>query len=141
MSCILQNENDEKTATEQKSNQDAQILNEKLIIIDITFIFDLIIELFKLAQLQTELKQLESAAAASHAQQTSFFMITLSFQSLNERNFSLHIACIIFLTLFSIKVVFFHNAHLCAVTSLIDYHNYLIRYKDDRFACHLKFHY
>ena len=122
-------------------NQDAQILNEELIIINIAFVSDLITEFFELAQLWTELKQSQSVATASHAQQTSFFMITLSFQSLNERNFSLHIACIIFLTLFSIKVVFFHNAHLCAVTSLIDYYNHLIRYKDDRFACHLQFHY
>jgi len=37
--------------TEQKLNQDAQILTKELIIIDIAFVFDLIIELFKLAQL------------------------------------------------------------------------------------------
>ena len=95
--------------TEQKLNQDAQILNEESIIINLTFISDLITELFELAQLRTELRQSQSAAAASHAQQTLFFMITLSFQSFNECDFSLHIACIIFSTLFSIEVVFVRN--------------------------------
>jgi len=76
LSCILQN--DEKTVTEQKLNQDAQILMKELIIIDIAFVFNLIIELFEFTQLQTELKQSQSAAAASHSQQTSFFMITLN---------------------------------------------------------------
>jgi len=76
LSCILQN--DEKTVTEQKLNQDAQILTKELIIIDITFIFDLIIELFELAQLRIELKQSQLAAAALRSQQTLFFMITLS---------------------------------------------------------------
>jgi len=37
--------------TEQELNQDAQILMKELIIIDITFISDLIIEFFKLTQL------------------------------------------------------------------------------------------
>jgi len=62
--------------TEQELNHDVQILMKELIIIDIAFVFELIIELFKLAQLQTELKQSQSVTAASHAQQTSFFMIT-----------------------------------------------------------------
>jgi len=66
-------------------------LNKELIIINIAFISDLIIELFKLTQLQTELKQSQSVAAASHAQQTSFFMITLSSHSFDECDFSLHI--------------------------------------------------
>jgi len=83
----------------------------------------------------------QSAAAASRSQQTSFFMITLSSQSLNERDFSLHIAHMIFSTLFSIEVVFFNSARLRVVTSLIDYHNHLMRYKDDRFARHSQFRY
>jgi len=53
--------------TEQKLNQDAQILNEESIIINLTFISDLITKLFELAQLRTELRQSQSAAAASHA--------------------------------------------------------------------------
>jgi len=44
---ILQN--DKKTVTEQELNQDVQILMKELIIIDIAFVFELIIELFKLA--------------------------------------------------------------------------------------------
>ncbi len=111
------------------------------IIIDITFISDLVTELFKLAQLQTELKQSQLAAAALHSQQTSFFMITLSFRFLNERDFSLHIACMIFSTLFSIKVIFFNSTHLYIVTSLVNYHNHLMKYKDDRFARHSQFRY
>ncbi len=116
-------------------------MNEELIIIDITFISDLITELFELTQLWTELKQLQSVTAALYAQQTLFFMITLSFRSLNERNFSLHIACMIFSTFFSIEVVFFNNAHLHIVTSLINYYNHLMRYKNDCFAHHSQFHY
>ncbi len=136
---ILQN--DKKTVTEQELNQDVQILMKELIIIDIAFVFELIIELFKLAQLQTELKQSQSVTAASHAQQTSFFMITLSSCSLNKRDFSLHIAHMIFSILFSIEVVFFNNAHLHVVTSLVNYHNHLMRYKDDHFACYSQFCY
>ncbi len=139
LSCILQN--DEKTVTEQKLNQDAQILTKELIIIDIAFIFDLIIELFKLTQLRIELKQSQLAAAALRSQQTLFFMITLSSRSLNERDFSLHIACMIFSTLFSIEVIFFNSTHLHVVTSLVDYHNHLMRYKDNRFAHHSQFRY
>jgi len=45
LSCIFQN--DEKTVTEQKLNQDAQILTKELIIIDIAFIFNLITKLFE----------------------------------------------------------------------------------------------
>jgi len=127
--------------TKQELNQDAQILMKESIIIDITFISDLVTELFKLAQLQTELKQSQLAAAALHSQQTSFFMITLSFRFLNERDFSLHIACMIFSTLFSIKVIFFNSTHLYIVTSLVNYHNHLMKYKDDRFARHSQFRY
>ncbi len=122
-------------------NQDAEILNAKLIIINITFISDLITELFKLTQLWTELKQFQFTAAALHAQQTLFFMITLNSWSLNERDFSLHITHMIFSTLFSIKVIFFNSIHLHVITFLINYHNYLIKYKDDCFACHSQFHY
>jgi len=139
LSYILQN--DEETVTKQELNQDAQILMKESIIIDITFISDLVTELFKLAQLQTELKQSQLAAAALHSQQTSFFMITLSFRFLNERDFSLHIACMIFSTLFSIKVIFFNSTHLYIVTSLVNYHNHLMKYKDDRFARHSQFRY
>ncbi len=139
LSCILQN--DEKTVTEQKLNQDAQILTKESIIINIAFISDLITELFKLAQLRTELKQSQLIAAASHSQQTSFFMITLSSQPLNERDFSLHIACMIFSILFSIEVLFFNSVYLHVVTSLVDYHNHLMKYKDDRFAYHSQFRY
>jgi len=139
LSYILQN--DEETVTKQELNQDAQILMKESIIIDITFISDLVTELFKLAQLQTELKQSQLAAAALHSQQTSFFMITLSFRFLNERDFSLHIACMIFSTLFSIKVIFFNSTHLYIVTSLVHYHNHLMKYKDDRFARHSQFRY
>jgi len=127
--------------TEQKLNQDAQILTKESIIINIAFISDLITELFKLAQLRTELKQSQLTAAASHSQQTSFFMITLSSQSLNERDFSLHIACMIFSILFSIEVLFFNSVYLHVVTSLVDYHNHLMKYKDDRFAYHSQFRY
>ena len=127
--------------TEQELNQDAQILMKELIIIDITFISDLIIEFFKLTQLWTELKQSQSAAVASHSQQTLFFMITLSSWSLNERDFSLHIACMIFSTLFSIEIIFFNSTHLHIVIFLINYHNHLIKYKDDCFAHHSQFHY
>jgi len=122
-------------------NQEFQILNEESIIIDIAFISDLITQLFKLAQLQTKLKQFQSVAAASCAQQTLFFMITLSFHFLNERDFSLHIAHMIFSTLFSIEVIFFNSTHLHVVSFLVNYHNHLMRYKDDRFACHSQFHY
>jgi len=139
LSYILQN--DEETVTKQELNQDAQILMKESIIIDITFISDLVTELFKLAQLRTELRQSQLAAAALHSQQTSFFMITLSFRFLNERDFSLHIACMIFSTLFSIKVIFFNSTHLHIVTSLVDCHNHLMKYKDDRFARHSQFHY
>jgi len=114
---------------------------KELIIINIAFVSDLIIELFKLAQLQTELKQSQSAAAASRSQQTLFFMITLNFHSLNEHDFSLHIAHMIFSILFSIEVIFFNSIHLCIVTSLINYHNHLMRYKNDCFACHSQFRY
>ena len=68
-------------------------------------------------------------------------MITLSSWSLNKCNLSLHIAHMIFSTLFSIEVVFFNNTRLHVVTSLVDYHNHLMRYKDDRFAHHSQFHY
>ena len=83
----------------------------------------------------------QSAAAASRSQQTSFFMITLSSRSLNKRDFSLHIAYMIFSTLFSIEIIFFNSIHLHVVTSLVNYHNYLMRYKDDRFAHHSQFRY
>ncbi len=125
----------------QGSNQDAQILTKELIIIDIAFVSDLITELFELAQLRTELKQLEPTAAALRAQQTSFFMATLSSRSLNERDLSLHIARMTFPTLFPIEAVFFNSARLRVVTSLVDYHNHLMRYKDDRFARHSRFRY
>jgi len=78
LSCILQN--DEETVTEQELNQDAQILTKESIIINIAFISDLITELFELTQLRTELKQSQSAAAALHSQQTSFFMMLRVYQ-------------------------------------------------------------
>ncbi len=116
-------------------------MNKELIIINITFIFDLIIKLFEFTQLWTELKQSQSVTAALHTQQTSFFMITLSSHSLNEHDFSLHIVHMIFSTFFSIKVIFFNSTHLHIVTSLIDYHNHLMRYKNNCFAHHSQFHY
>ncbi len=139
--CILQNENDEETVTEQGPNQDAQVLTKEPTVIDTAFVPDLTTELSELAQLRTELEQPEPAAAASRAQQAPFFMATLGSRPLNERDPSLHIARMAFPTLFPIGAASFNSARLRAVTSLADYHNHLMRYKDDRFARHPQFRY
>lgn len=65
-------------------------------------------------------------------------MASLESVPLDERDKTLHIACMAFPTLFLIGAASFNSPREMTV-NLANYHLHLIRYRDDRFARHPQF--
>jgi hypothetical protein len=108
---------------------------EESALIEITCVSDLTINVAKLTHLKKQMKKIRLKV-----NEMSFFIITLEFISLNERDIFLHIEWMTFFILFSIEIATFNVSRQRSV-NMLKYIHHLMKYKNQRFARHFQFRY
>jgi hypothetical protein len=93
-------------------------------LIEVTCVSDLTTNVAKLSRLKEQIKKIRLKV-----NEMSFFMITLEFISLNERDIFLHIERMTFFTLFSIEIATFNVSRQKSV-SMLKYIHHLMRHKN-----------
>ena len=86
----------------------------------------------------TELAHLQEQIKDRKQEAISMSMASLESVLLDERDKTLHIACMAFPTLFPTGAALFNSPREMTV-NLANYHLHLMRYRDDRFSCHPQF--
>jgi hypothetical protein len=115
--CVLEDLN--------KINDDESLI-ESMCVSDITF------DEIEFTLLRNEIAK-KTSSSVDHLFQ--LFMTIILSMSFDERSSHIHIARMIFSTLFSTNKVFFNSSRMRTMM-LTNYNQHLLRYRDERFAHH-----